>query len=346
MTAKLEKGFTIDLEEKAISESDDVITLEGYASTFGNVDHGGDVVCAGAFQKSLNEVGLPMLLWQHKMDEPPIGNVLDAKEDNKGLWFKAEIPKDQGDPLIRRIGSGLKRRAIKSMSIGYKTARSERRKSDGARMLRQLKLYEISLVNLPMNPLASIDRVKGFVPFQELPVVREAKSWDATAAMARIKERFGEDEDARTAFLFADNEKGFDPRLLIADVDEVGRLFVSPTACFKAAAALCGAQGALDLDEEQVEAIKSHLDRYYATLNLESPFTSLSADEFEALTEREREARLKSLGVSQSLAKKFAGQWDADRSPRRDGAATDLYNEFRSMTAEILGAVKSINPNP
>lgn len=340
---KMEKGFAVELEEKALSEDDDVVTLEGYASTFGNKDHGDDIVCSGAFAESLKTVGLPKLLWQHKMDEPPIGEIHEAKEDGKGLWFKASIPKDQGE-TVKRIITGVKRRWINSTSIGYATARSERRKSDGARMLRKVKLYEISLVNMPMNPLATIDRVKGFVPFQELPVVREVKSWDAAAAMARIKERFGEDADARSAFLFADSEKGLDPRLLIADVDDAGRLFVSPVALFKAAAALCGAQGTIDLEDEEVEAVKMHLDRYYGSLNMESPSENLSSDEFEVLTEREREARLKSLGVSQSLAKKFAGQWDAGRSSRREDATTVVLGEVRSTLADFIAAVKSSTP--
>lgn len=337
---KVEKGFTVDLEEKAIVEGDDVLTIEGYASTFGNVDHGGDVVMPGAFAKSLKTIGLPMLLWQHKMDEPPIGSVIEAKEDSKGLYFKAEIPKDAGDPLIKRIVSGLKRRSIKSTSIGYKTAKSERRKSDSARLLHEIKLYEISPVNMPMNPLASIDRVKGFVPFQGLALIREAKSWEPQAALARIKARFGNDEAAHAAFLYADAEKGLDPRLLVADVDDDGRLSANPIAVFKAAAAL--AKGDLGLDDEAEEAVKSHLERYYGALNLDSPFSSLSADEFEALTEREREARLKSLGISQSLAKKIAGQWDAGRSSRREDAATEFVSELRSLVSDILGAAKTI----
>lgn len=340
---KFEKGSIVDLEEKAISESDDVITISGYASTFGNVDHGNDVVVAGAFKKSLDTIGLPMLLWQHKMDEPPIGNVVEAKEDAKGLWMKAEIPRDQSDPLINRIAKGLKRRAIKSMSIGYKTAKSDRSK-DGTRHLRELKLFEVSLVNMPMNPMASIDTVKGYVPYQGLPLMRDAKSWDAAAALARIKARFGEDDDARTAFLLAEDAKSLDPRLLVADLDDAGRLAVNPIACFKAAAAICGAQGPLDLDDDAEDAVKSHLDRLYASMNLDSPFTSLSADEFEALTEREREARLKSLGVSQSLAKKFAGQWDAGRTSRREDASAEVMRELRSTLADFVSAVRINDP--
>lgn len=341
MTVKLETGLTIDLDAKSISDGDDVLTIEGYASTFGNVDGGNDVVMAGAFKKSLETIGIPMLLWQHKMDEPPIGDVIDIKEDNKGLWFKAQIPKDQGDPLVRRIGAGLKRRAIKSMSIGYKPAKSERRKSDGARMLRELKLYEISLVNLPMNPMASIDRVKGYVDFQDLPIVRD-KSWDAAAALQRVRARFGEDDDARAAFLLADG-KNLDPRLLIADVDDAGRLFVSQSALFKAAATLYGAAD-LNMDEDEMYAAKAHLDRYYTALNLDSPGAALSAEEFGALTEREREARLKGLGVSQSLAKKFAGQWDAGQSLRREGADEYELSKVLGALADFVTAVKSSTP--
>lgn len=345
MTVRIEKGFTIDLEEKAISDGDDVITLEGYASTFGNVDNGGDVVCAGAFKKSLDTIGLPMLLWQHKMDEPPIGNVLDAKEDAKGLWFKAEIPKDQSDPLIRRIGSGLKRRAIKSMSIGYKTARSERRKQDNARMLRELKLYEISIVNLPMNPEASIDRVKGMVAWQDLRIDREASTWNAEAALARLQAKFGNDDDLRRAFLFAegDDVKAWDPRLMIADIDADGELIVNRVACFKAAAALMDDRSPIDISEEAKEAVVSHIERYYGELNLDSPFKSFASSEFDCLGVREREARLAGLGCSKSLAKRIAsGQWDADRTSRREDAKPEGAKELLDALSLIGKAAQSI----
>ncbi len=339
MSIKVESGASVSLEEKAIGETDDVVTIEGYASTFGNVDLGDDVVMPGAFAESLKSIGLPKLLWQHKLDEPPIGDVLDAKEDGKGLWFKAEIPKDTGDPLVRRIVSGLKRKSIKTTSIGYKTARSERRKSDGARLLQKLKLYEISLVNMPMNPLAEISSVKGLVAYQDLPLARDAKSWDAAAALARVKARFGEDDDARRAFLFADpDSKAWNPALLIADVDASGNLVVNPVACFKAATVLLGSDVAdLGIPDEADDAVRAHLDRYYAALNLDSPTKSLSAEEFDHLTEREREVRLKGIGISNSLAKRIAssGQWDADRKSRRDGAmpaeATELLTALSSI---------------
>jgi phage head maturation protease len=47
----------------------------------------------GAFAKSLREHG-PLILFQHKTDDAPVGVCVDAREDKRGLWVKAELPKD------------------------------------------------------------------------------------------------------------------------------------------------------------------------------------------------------------------------------------------------------------
>ena len=57
------------------------------------------------------------------------------------------------------------------MSIGYKVIEKEQRKE--ARYLKQIHLYEVSVVNCPMNPLAEIESVKSFDPDQ-LDVVGRA----------------------------------------------------------------------------------------------------------------------------------------------------------------------------
>ena len=71
------------MEVKEITEDDGFYTFQGYASTFGNVDHGNDVVERGAFRKTLMELSnkaprvpdtnyskIMPILWQHDMDEP------------------------------------------------------------------------------------------------------------------------------------------------------------------------------------------------------------------------------------------------------------------------------------
>jgi uncharacterized protein len=120
-------------------------------------------VVPGAFKKSLQNHGLPMLLWNHRIDDVPLGNVVECEERKKGLWFKAELPKD--DTFVSgRIIPQAKRRGLKGVSIGYKAIEKETRKSDGARLLKQINLVEISFCPRPMNPMAEIETVKNFDP--------------------------------------------------------------------------------------------------------------------------------------------------------------------------------------
>ncbi len=344
MTVRCDHGALIDLEEKAVQEGGDSWTITGYGSVFNNTDLGNDVVVPGAFRKSLETYGLPLLLFNHKMEDAPIGTIIDAKEDKKGLWFKAELPKD--DDFVRgRIVPQLKKRGLRGTSIGYKATEKETRKADGARLLKQVRLFEISIVNMPMNPLAGVENIKGMVPFQDLFIAKDQRSWDATAAMKRLKDKIGDDADMRRAFLFADEEKSsdeWDTRLLIADVDEKGRLYANPIALYKAVASLMGARGGVELSEGAEESVKSHLDRYYSRMNLESPFKSLSVEEFESLEPGEREARLRGLGISRKLATQLTGQRDADRAAQRDAGpkedAKQILNAL-SLFGELATAI-------
>lgn len=285
----------------------------------------------GAFADTLKKDGMPLLLFNHKMhDDPPIGTVIECEERSRGLYFKAELPKDDAF-VAGRIVPQIKRRGLKGVSIGYKALEKDRRREDGARLLKRLKLIEISIVNSAMNPLAELTGIKGLVPFQDLPVDRKSASWDAEAAIARIKARFGaEDEEFKRAFLHFDAEAGEgedgnripDTRFLIADIDDSGRLVANQIALYKCASTVYGVRnGGLDLPEEAVDAVKGHLDRYYSRLDLGSPAQSLSEGEYKALSPAEREVRLRGLGISQRLAKSLvSGQRDADRSPAADFA--------------------------
>lgn len=154
-------GHLIDLEEKALTENEDSFRFTGHAAVFSNRDLGGDVIQPGAFKKSLADHGLPLLLFNHKMDDLPIGVIEHAEEDRKGLLVEGELPKD--DPVARRVGIMLKarksgHRALKGMSIGYKAEKQDRK--DGTRYISQIRLWEASFVNIAMNPLASVNDIK------------------------------------------------------------------------------------------------------------------------------------------------------------------------------------------
>jgi phage head maturation protease len=77
--------------------------IEGYASTFGNVDLGGDVVMSGAFRKSLSE-DMPKMFWMHDPSEP-IGRWTAAQEDRHcrygvaSNWIFSIVPVNGNAPF-------------------------------------------------------------------------------------------------------------------------------------------------------------------------------------------------------------------------------------------------------
>jgi len=147
------KACALDLKAAPAEDG----TFEGYASVFGVVDQGYDVVERGAFVKSLAR-RKPKMLWQHEMDKP-IGVWDEVREDERGLYVKGR--------LLTEVAKGrealalLKAGAIDSMSIGYRTV--EATMEQGDRMIRKLlevDLFEISIVTFPMLPDAKVTGVK------------------------------------------------------------------------------------------------------------------------------------------------------------------------------------------
>lgn len=141
---------------KEMTEDADFFKFAGYGSTFGNKDLGDDIVVKGAFKKSLGQM-MPKLLYQHDMKRPA-GVIVDAREDEKGLFIEGQMPKAL--PLAQEIMCLIKCKAIDSFSIGYSAVDSERT-SDGTRNLKEVDLWEVSFVTLPMNPSAKLTSAKG-----------------------------------------------------------------------------------------------------------------------------------------------------------------------------------------
>lgn len=138
--------------------------FKGYASTFGNADLGGDVCMKGCFAKSLIK-RTPKLLWQHDT-KMPLGIFPSIMEDDKGLFFDACMPK--GDTFVSgRVVPQMKIKSLDTMSIGYNTVDSEMIKGDNGEFYRALKevdLWEASIVTFAMNPEAAItDSVKDMI---------------------------------------------------------------------------------------------------------------------------------------------------------------------------------------
>lgn len=135
------------------------VRIAGYASLFGVVDHGGDIVRAGAFRRAVRAKGVVPLLWQHDAGRP-IGRVERLAEDKLGLRVIAELAAGsrQGDEAVALLRAG----AIKGLSFGYRV-RDAREREGGGRELLDLDLIEVSVVTFPMQPLARVHAVEGSV---------------------------------------------------------------------------------------------------------------------------------------------------------------------------------------
>lgn len=129
--------------------------IEGFGSIFNNVDSHSDIVVAGAFAKSIKK-RKPAMLWQHKNDMP-IGVWETVKETPEGLYLKGRILDTQaGNDAYVLAKEG----AISGLSIGFSTKQYEIDSKAGVRKIKEVELYEVSLVTFPSNEKATITNVK------------------------------------------------------------------------------------------------------------------------------------------------------------------------------------------
>jgi HK97 family phage prohead protease len=133
-------------------------SFEGYAARFGNTDNGGDMIEAGAFKDFAQDTqGRVLVLWQHSAHDP-IGKAVVA-QDSHGLHVRGALAVE--DPTAAKAYGLMKAGVIDAMSIGYSILPGgAQTRSDGVRTLTALKLYEVSIVSLPMNELARVQAVK------------------------------------------------------------------------------------------------------------------------------------------------------------------------------------------
>jgi HK97 family phage prohead protease len=127
------------------------------------MDTGGDMVIEGAFARSIRRRGVHgvKMLWQHSPGEP-IGTWLSLVENKRGLKVTGRL-----DLSVRRAREALSlihNGAVDGLSIGFRTVVSEISSGGHIRLLRELDLWEISVVTFPMLRQARITDVKKINP--------------------------------------------------------------------------------------------------------------------------------------------------------------------------------------
>lgn len=190
-----------------------------YAAVFDNIDSYGDVVVKGAFESDLQrwaDSGNPIpLLFGHNMSDPDfnLGSVLDAKEDDTGLLVTAEL--DLENPKARQVYRMLKGRRINQMSFAYDvidgsqaTRKTGDDESESFYELRELKLYEVSIVTVGANQETEILAVKQMPTVAER-IVEEIKAGRVLSAKNESEIRTAHESLGRvlSAFDGTDNEE-------------------------------------------------------------------------------------------------------------------------------------------
>lgn len=156
MTTSTEKKF-VPLDLKEVSDEG---VFEGYASKFGDRDQGGDTVMRGAFKNSLRQRKAKevKMLWQHDPSFP-IGIWEEMSEDATGLYVRGRLLTSV--PKAKETYELMKAGIIDGLSIGYRTIKATRDDATGERQLKEVDLWEISLVTFPMLTSATVTSVKG-----------------------------------------------------------------------------------------------------------------------------------------------------------------------------------------
>lgn len=193
---------TFDMEVKTVRDD---YSFEGYASTFGGEpDKYGDVIEPGAFTKSLSRHRksgkLPALLLHHDMHRP-IGVYKSMEEDDHGLHVTGQLTEGvrDADEAYRLMKAG----ALHSMSIGYIPVDEEYDSESKVNYVKEIDLWEVSLVTIPANEHALITGVKAVA---DLPTnlkdleayLRDADGAnlsrrDAKTFISKLKDAFRED---------------------------------------------------------------------------------------------------------------------------------------------------------
>lgn len=158
---------TVTFQCKAVDDEQGLI--EAYGSVFDNVDQGDDMVRPGAFKRTIQNsksrvkagksTFLIPMLWQHDANQP-IGGWYDLGEDAHGLKAKGKIilSTKLGQDIYNLIKEGV----LDQFSIGYDIPQggASYNAKEGYRELKELRLWEISVVTFAMNTEALLTGVK------------------------------------------------------------------------------------------------------------------------------------------------------------------------------------------
>ena len=150
-----------EVEFREVKVSDEGI-IEGYLSTFNDVDSYGTYMTPTAFDNALSKFskeGYLPALWQHDRTKP-VGRWTELRKDEHGLYGKLKLT--MADPQAQIAYAHAKDGSVRGFSIGFKIDSDDIKfdKKRDAYALDNVDLIECSIVTFPANDNAQITNVK------------------------------------------------------------------------------------------------------------------------------------------------------------------------------------------
>lgn len=212
----------------------------------------------------------PVVLLNHDWYNLPIGQSLDLEITPERLRSKVGFDDDERSVTVYRK---LKSRSMRTGSIGYDPVVTEYDPKLDAYHLWKTKLYELSVVTIPMNPTALVQFIKmlgveadkGIIPHQKHDMMDVDADWDAAA---EVKKADVEDLKKMCAYFMGDGEKKSDYKLPHHVAEGYKTVWKGVAA---AMAALMGARGGVDVPESDREGVHAHLAKHYVEFDKEPP---------------------------------------------------------------------------
>lgn len=146
------KTIKEDQQQFKVANKPDRI-IEGYFTTK-EVDRENDISLPSAFVRTMEDyMKNPVVTFMHDIRNV-IGKVLQYRIEDMGVWVKVQIAK--GVKLADEVWALIEQDMIRGFSYGFRIIDSEKVFQEGneLRILKDVELYEISIVSVPMNATA------------------------------------------------------------------------------------------------------------------------------------------------------------------------------------------------
>lgn len=211
------KNREFPFEVKEISDKGE---FSGYLSVNHVIDAYKEQVLPGAFERTLAKWStrgrLPPILWQHRSAEP-LGPYTKMQEDAKGLYVEGEL-------LVKEIPRAAEARVliikkvVTGQSIGFDVIVDEYNKQTGILSLKEIDLWEGSIVTFPANEAAQVEAIKGLLGDGKMPSLKEFEEVLRDVGFSRTQAKAIVGHGYATLLRDAEGEKTIDATSIIDEV--------------------------------------------------------------------------------------------------------------------------------